>query len=87
MVYNKKSDKLANIFIKHIKAIGQNSRGIRYRQDLLNLKLTNMPAILCECAYIDNPKDIKDWNEKKEHTKMGKALGKASVEYLDIKKK
>lgn len=87
LVYNKERDKLANIFIKHIKAIGQNSRGIRYRQDLLNLKLTKMPAILCECAYIDNRKDIKDWNDDSELTKMGKALAKAAVEYLGIKKK
>ena len=76
--------KCGQIFEKHIKAIGQNSRGLKARPDLKNLKLTNMMAILNEMAFIDNWKDIKDWNENKELKKMGNALAKASAEYLNL---
>lgn len=75
------------IFEKHVKAIGQNSRGLKARPDLKNLSLTNMMAILNECAFIDNWKDIKDWNEDAELKKMGQALAKATAEYLGLKRK
>lgn len=89
LMYNldEKHKKCGKIFEKHVKAIGQNSRGLKSRPDLKNLKLTNMMAILNECAFIDNWKDIKDWNETKELKKMGEALAKASAEYLGLKKK
>lgn len=89
LLYNldEKHKKCGIIFEKHIKAIGQNSRGLKARPDLINLKMTNMMAILNECAFIDNWKDIKDWNEDKEFKKMGEALAKASAEYLKLKKK
>ena len=79
--------KCGKIFEKHIKAIGQNSRGLKARPDLQNLKLTKMMAILNECAFIDKWKDIKDWNEDKELKKMGEALAKAAAEYVGAKKK
>lgn len=79
--------KLGKIFEKHVKAIGQNSRGLKKRSDLKVLKYTNMKAILNECAFIDNWKDIKDWNEDKELEKMGIALAKATAEYLNLPKK
>ena len=89
LLYNldAKHKKCGLIFEKQIKAIGQNSRGLKARPDLMNLKLTDMMAILNECAFIDNWKDIKDWNENKEFQKMGQALAKASAEYLKLKKK
>ena len=71
------------IFEKHIKAVGQNSRGLKARPDLKNLRLTDMMAILNEIAFIDKKKDIMDWNEKAEFKKMGEALAKASIEYLN----
>ena len=75
------------VFEKHVKAIGQNSRGLKKRSDLKVLKYTNMLAILNECAFIDNWKDIKDWNEDKELEKMGIALAKATAEYLKLPRK
>lgn len=80
-------ERCGHIFEKHVKAIGQNSRGLKARPDLKNLSLTKMMAILNECAFIDNWKDIKDWNEDKELKKMGEALAKAAAEYLGLKKK
>lgn len=89
LLYNldAKHKKCGEIFEKHIKAIGQNSRGLKARPDLKNLSLTNMMSILNEMAFIDNWKDIKDWNEAKELKKMGEALAKAAAEYVGVKKK
>ena len=83
LLYNldEKHRKCGKIFEKHVKAIGQNSRGLKARPDLKNLRLTNMMAILCECAFIDV------WNEDKEINKMGVAHAKASVEYVGAKRK
>ena len=46
-----------------------------------------MPAVLIECAFVDNWKDIKDWNDNKELKKMGVAIAEAIAEYLKLPKK
>lgn len=78
---------LGKIFEKHVKAIGQNSRGVKLRPGLHVLKATNMPAVLNEGAFVDNKKDIQDWNENHELKKMGEAYAKAAAEYLNLTKK
>ena len=87
LVYSSKNNKLGKTFEKQILAIGQNSRGIKYRPDLNVLRSTNMPAILNEMAFVDNKKDIKDWDEPAELKEMGIALAKAAADYLKLKKK
>ena len=79
--------KCGKVFEKHVKAIGQNSRGLKARPDLKNLSKTDMMAILNECAFMDKWEDIKDWNEDKEFKAMGEALAKAAVEYLGVPKR
>ena len=85
LVHSKENKELGQIFEKHVKSVGQNSRGIKYRPELNVLRYSNMPAILNEIAFVDNQKDIKDWNEDKELKKMGEALAKAAAEFLDLK--
>lgn len=87
LVYDKNNLALGKVFDKHLKAIGQNSRGVKYRPDLGVLRLTNMKAVLVECAFVDNWKDIKDWNESAELKKMGEAIAKAIAEFLDLPEK
>jgi hypothetical protein len=41
-----------------------------------------MPAVLCEGAYVDNQKDIQDWNDNFELQKLGEAYAKAAAEFL-----
>ena len=84
LVYSVKSQKLGQCFEKHVKAAGQNSRGVKYRPDLNVLKMTKMPAILNEIAFVDTRKDIKDWDEDHELKKMGIALAEAAAEWLDL---
>ena len=85
LVYDVNNKGLGQIFEKHVKSVGQNSRGIKYRPELNVLRYTNMPAILNEIAFVDNQKDIKDWNENGELKIMGEALAKAAAEFLGLK--
>ena len=87
LVYSEIRVELGRIFEKHVKAAGQNSRGVKLRPDLGVLKLSNMPAVLNEGAFVDNKKDIQDWNDDAELKKLGEAYAKAAAEYLKLPKK
>lgn len=88
LIYSKSNDTLGNCFKKRVSEVGQNvNRGIKYRPDLAVTRLTNMPAILNEIAFIDNKKDIKDWDEPAELKKMGIALAKAAADFLKLSTK
>ena len=87
LVYGPDRRDLGKAFEKRVIAIGQNSRGIKYRSDLGILRLTNMPAVLVECAFVDNKKDIRDWDENAELKKMGEALAHAAADYLGLPRK
>lgn len=87
LVYSASNKALGQCFEKYVKAVGQNSRGVKYRPDLGVLRLTKMDAILNEIAFVDNKKDIKDWDENSELKTMGVALAKATADYLNITKK
>lgn len=78
---------MGRIFEKHVKAAGQNSRGVKLRPDLAVLRLTTMPAVLTEGAFVDNKKDIQDWNDDAELKKLGIAYAEATAEYLKLEKK
>ncbi len=87
LVYNQKRVELGRIFEKYVKAIGQNSRGVKIRTDLHVLKYTAMPAVLNEGAFVDNLKDIQDWNDDAELKALGIAYAKAAAEFLGLEKK
>ena len=87
LIYNELCRDLAEIFEKFVKEAGQNSRGVKLRPGLAVLKLTNMPAILNEGAFVDNKKDIEDWNDEAELKKLGIAYAKACAEFLKLEKK
>ena len=89
-VYSDKTVQLGKIFAKHVKAVGQNLRssavadGVKIRTNLAVLYRTEMPAILTEGAFVDNLKDIQDWNDDAELKKLGIAYAKAAAEYLQL---
>ena len=87
LVYSSKNKPLGQMFEKHVKAIGQNSRGVKYRPDLGVLRLSHMPAVLNEGAFVDNLKDIQDWNDDAELKKLGIAYADACAEWLKLEKK
>ena len=87
LVYGENRVPLGEIFEKHVKAVGQNSRGVKLRPGLYVLKYTHMAAILNEGAFVDNKKDIQDWNDDAELLKLGIAYAKAAAEFLDLETK
>lgn len=87
LVHNDKRVEIGKIFEKYVKAAGQNSRGVKLRPDLNVLRLTNMPAILNEGAFVDNKKDIEDWNDDAELKKLGIAYAEATAECRKLPKK
>ena len=86
-VYSEARRPLGQIFEKHVKAVGQNSRGVKVNPKFIVLNSTNMPAILNEGAFVDNKKDIDDWNDDAELKKLGIAYAKAAAEYLKLEPK
>jgi len=87
LVYNQKRVALGKVFEKYVLAAGQNSRGVKLRPDLAVLKNTVMPAIANEGAFVDNSKDIQDWNEAAELKALGVAYAKAAAEFLGLAEK
>ena len=87
LVHNEGRVALGQIFEKHVKAIGQNSRGVKLRPNLAVLRLTVMPAVLNEGAFVDNWSDIQDWNDDGELQALGIAYAKAAAEYLGLEEK
>lgn len=87
LVNSEATRELGEVYEKHILAAGQNSRGVKIRTGLVVLSDTNMPAIINECAFVDNKKDIEDWNDNEELKQMGIAQAEAAAEYLKLKKK
>lgn len=86
-VYSKKNEALGEAIEKQVKKIGQNSRGVKIDPELIVLNSTNMKAALVECAFVDNWKDIKDWDENSELKEMGEAIAKGVADYLDLPRK
>ena len=82
---NAKGKKLAKLGEKYVKALGQNSRGIKSGNHLYFLKHTNMTAVLFESFFVDNDKDNNIGDTVKKQKAFGIAYAKAILEYLGIK--
>ena len=79
-----KGKQLAELCEKHVKAIGQNSRGIKSGNHLYFVKRTIMPAVLCECAFVDNDNDNNIIDTTDKQKAFGVAYAKAILEYFGI---
>lgn len=78
-----KGKKLAELCEKHVKQIGQNSRGIKTK-NLAFTRDTRMTAVLCECAFVDNDVDNNIIDTVEKQKAFGVAYAKAILEYLGI---
>lgn len=78
-----KGKKLAELCEKYTKQLGQNSRGVK-TNNLMFTRATTMPAVLCECAFIDTAKDIAIVDTAAEQRAFGMAYAMAILEYLGI---
>lgn len=81
---------LAQNIESEVKAIGQNSRGLKTKVNSAGndyfgfIRSTNCPAIITEMAFIDNINDIKDFDEVHELKKYALAVAKGILKTLGI---
>lgn len=76
--------RLAQLCEKHVKAIGQNSRGIKKGSHLYFVRETKATAVLVEGAFLDNKSDVTIIDTVAEQKKFGSAYAKAILEYFGI---
>lgn len=79
-----KGKKLATLCEKYVKALGQNSRGVKDGNHLYFVRKTAMTAVLVESFFIDNQKDRRVGDNVSKHTAFGVAYAKAILDYLGI---
>lgn len=83
--YQEKSDKVANLINEEIEKTGRTALGVNQRQKgIWVLQATNMPAILIETGFINNPTDEKYLNSAKGQQELAEAITKAVVTYKKI---
>lgn len=84
------SKTLAQDILNEIVAIGQNSRGLKTKLDANGkdyfgwIRETVAPAVLVECAFVDNKTDISIIDTAEEQKKMGVAIAKGVLKTLGI---
>ncbi len=83
---NKDGVRLAELGEKYIKALGQNSRGVKDGLHLYFIKNTTMTSVLFETFFIDT-KDKNIGDTASEQKAIGVAYAKAILEYLGIEDK
>ncbi|MGL4450734.1 MAG: N-acetylmuramoyl-L-alanine amidase [Sarcina sp.] len=82
---------LAQNIEKEVLAIGQNSRGLKTKKNSSGsdyfgfIRQIPCPAIILECAFINNPNDIKIVDTRSEQALFGKAYAKGILKTLGIK--
>ena len=86
-----KSKTLAqNVLDSIVKETGQNSRGLKTKKNVLGkdyyafIRNTKCPAIIIECAFLDNAKDVQIIDTSMEQKDMGKAIAKGILKELGI---
>ena len=76
--------KMAQCGEKYVKALGQNSRGIKTGNHLYFIKKTKMTSVLFESFFVDNDKDNDIGDTVAEQKAFGVAYAKAILEYLGV---
>jgi N-acetylmuramoyl-L-alanine amidase len=82
--------KLANNILAEMKKIGQNSRGAKIRKNSSGndyfgfIRQTKCPAVLVECAFIDNATDVKIIDTLAERKAMGIAIALGILKTLNV---
>lgn len=83
--------KLAQAIVDATLAIRQNTRGIKTRIDddgtdyYGMIRMTDAPAVLVECAFIDNATDIQIINTEAKRKIFGYAIADGVAKYLGVK--
>lgn len=75
---------IAKAIETQVKAMGQNSRGIKDGSHLYVVKNTNAPAALLEGFFVDNKKDAAQNDTTAEQQKYGQAVAKGVMDHYGI---
>mgnify|MGYP000036979131 CR=1 FL=1 len=80
--YQEKSDRIATMVNEEVDKTGRPALGVNQRQKgIWVLQATNMPAILVETGFINNPEDEKYLNSDKGQEELAEAIADAVVRY------
>ena len=80
--YQEKSDRIATILNDEVEKTGRPALGINQRQKgIWVLQATNMPAILIETGFINNPEDERYLNSDKGQQELAEAITQAVIRY------
>lgn len=88
-IYGGVGKTLAENIEAEVKAIGQNSRGVKTRQGNRGdyygfIRMTKCPAVICEAVFVDNKADAKQADELHEQEQFGIAYAKGILKTLGI---
>ena len=85
-----KGKTLAENILAEMVAVGQNSRGTKTRvnsqgKDYYSfIRNTSCPAVIVECAFVDNATDLKILATEGDRKKMGEAIAKGILKTLGV---
>jgi N-acetylmuramoyl-L-alanine amidase len=80
--YQERSDRLAALVNEEVENTGRAALGVNQRQvGIWVLQATNMPAILIETGFINNPEDEQYINSEKGQQELAEAITKAVQRY------
>lgn len=80
--YQKKADLIATMVNDEVEKSGRPALGVNQRQKgIWVLQATNMPAILIETGYINNPEDERYINSEEGQQELAEAIARAVVRY------
>lgn len=81
--YAAKSRACAQAIEAEVKAIGQQSRGIK-TNSFGWVRLVNAPSVLLEGFFVDNRSDVSDFDTVAEQQALGRAYARGVLKYLGI---
>ena len=85
-----KGKTLAENILAEIVKVGQNSRGAKVRKNSNGkdyygfIRETSCPAVIVECAFVDNASDLKILATESDRQKVGQAIGKGILKTLGV---
>lgn len=89
-VHAAKSKKAGQTIERYVKAMHQNSRGVKTKlndagKDYFGfLRQVNYPAVIVEGFFVDNKKDASDFDTVAEQKKLAGAYAAAIIDYLGV---
>ena len=80
--YQEKSDRIATLVNEEVEKTGRTALGVNQRQvGIAVLQATNMPAILVETGFINNPRDERYLNSDEGQQELAEAITLAVKRY------